>query len=102
MPFQIVRFIEVGPTQLVRNLSPLVPELGSIQSEVLLKICGYAREYTQRRRLGPLIVAALAWMPFAVARRRYRRGQSTRMTPNEGRERSNGPRPFLALGPSAR
>lgn len=30
-----------------------------------------AREYRLRGRLGPVIAAALAWLPFAVARRRW-------------------------------
>ena len=31
----------------------------------------YAREYRLRGRLGPVIVVALAWLPFAVSRRRW-------------------------------
>jgi hypothetical protein len=39
--------------------------------EPVIRQPAYAREYTQRGRLGPVVVAALAWMLFAVSRRRW-------------------------------
>lgn len=39
--------------------------------EPVLRQPSYAREYTQRGRLGPIVVAALAWLPFGVQRRRW-------------------------------
>ncbi|WP_038965600.1 hypothetical protein [Bradyrhizobium diazoefficiens] len=39
--------------------------------EHVIRQPAYAREYTQRGRIGPVIVAAFAWMPFAVSRRRW-------------------------------
>ena len=44
--------------------------VGDIQ-EPVIRQPAYAREYTRRGRLGPVIVAALAWKPFAVSRRRW-------------------------------
>jgi hypothetical protein len=44
--------------------------VGDIREHVIRQPA-YAREYTQRGRLGPVVVAALAWMPFAVSRRRW-------------------------------
>ncbi len=40
-------------------------------AEPVIRQPAYAREYRKRGRLGPVVVAAVAWMPFAVARRRW-------------------------------
>jgi hypothetical protein len=43
---------------------------GEVREPVIRQPC-YAREYRLRRRVGPLVAAALTWMPLAVARRRW-------------------------------
>ncbi len=51
----------------VAGIAYVVGDIG----EPVIRQPAYAREYRLRGRLGPLIAAALAWLPFAVARRRW-------------------------------
>ena len=39
--------------------------------EPVIKQPAYAREYKLRGRIGPVIVAGIGWLPFAVSRRRW-------------------------------
>lgn len=52
---------------LAAGIAYVVGDIG----ESVIRQPAYAREYTQRGRLGPVIVAAFAWLPFAVSRRRW-------------------------------
>lgn len=56
----VVAYLAAGTTYVVGDIG-----------ESVIRQPAYAREYTQRGRLGPVIVAALAWMPFAASRRRW-------------------------------
>ncbi|GLH79769.1 hypothetical protein SSBR45G_46780 [Bradyrhizobium sp. SSBR45G] len=52
------------------GLAGLAYVMGDV-GEPVIRQPAYAREYTQRGRRGPLLVAGALWLPFAVQRRRW-------------------------------